>query len=201
MTVAHVDPGITRWGDGTVRIGGNRWSKPTLDEAALVAEDPVRAERLLTRWSRTRLALATRGAVIECVRLAAGEVAQVPLIEPGAMTRTSPHSSTHSLLSPVSTAWYLQHHAVMDQTGAGVDLRAAAVKELPLIDPFALPAALRQRLIEQVDRLGGDDHAERLLDLQETAMEPVRAERLRRVGVVVVARPTTNDAPARFAAV
>ena len=81
MTVAHVDPGITRWGDGTVRIGGNRWSKPTLDEAALVAEDTVRAERLLTRWSRTRLALATRGAVIECVRLAAGEVAQVPLIE------------------------------------------------------------------------------------------------------------------------
>ena len=201
MTVAHVDPGITRWGDGTVRIGGNRWSKPTLDEAALVAEDPVRAERLLTRWSRTRLALATRGAVIECVRLAAGEVAQVPLIELWSDDEDLTSLVYAQLLSPAPTAWYLQHHAVMDQTGAGVDLRAAAVKELPLIDPFALPAALRQRLIEQVDRLGGDDHAERLLDLQETAMElyePSGSDALEWWWSRVPQRMTR---PARFAAV
>ena len=66
---------------------------------------------------------------------------------------------------------------------------------------FALPAALRQRLIEQVDRLGGDDHAERLLDLQETAMElyePSASDALEWWWSRVPQRMTR---PARFAAV
>ena len=171
ITVAHIDPGHLLWGDRGVRINGNRWTKPVVDLQALSLEDPERAQRLTRRWSRQRIALATRGAVIECCQLNEGEVAQVPLIE--LWTDNGPENLAliyAQLLSPSATAWYLQHHAAMDQTGAGIDLRAAAVKFLPMIEPNYWPKELRRKTLALVDRLGGHDHAERLLELQRLVM-------------------------------
>ena len=111
------------------------------------------------------------GAVIECCRLDGGEVAQVPLIElwtdSGAETIALIYAQ---LLSPAPTAWYLYHHAAMDQTGAGIDLRAAAVKVLPIIDPKVWPNDIRQKTLVAVERLGGTDHADRLLEVQRLVM-------------------------------
>ena len=175
ITVAHVDPGHHFWGERTVRIAGKRWTKPVVDLQALTSEDPDRAQRLCDRWSRHRIALATRGAVIECCHLKGGEVAQVPLIELWTDEDTETISLIYAqLLSPAPTAWYLSHHAAMDQTGAGIDLRAAAIKVMPIIAPDRWPPSVRQRTLKAIERLGGSDHADRLLDVQRLVMSLYR---------------------------
>ena len=171
ITVAHVDPGHHLWGERNVRIAGKRWTKPVVDLKALAMEDSERTQRLNERWSRPRVALATRGAVIECCYLTRGEVAQVPLIELWVDSGSETLELIYAqLLSPAPTAWYLRHHAAMDQTGAGIDLRAAAVKDLPIIDPELWPSQIREKTLAAVRRLGGDDHADRLLEVQRLVM-------------------------------
>jgi SAM-dependent methyltransferase len=171
ITVAHVEPGHHLWGERKVRIGGKRWERPILDQAALAREDSDRAARLAQRWKRHRIALATRGAVIECCQLNAGEVAQVPLIE--LWSNESPETTAlvyAQLLSPAATAWYLQNHAAMDQTGAGIDLRAVALKALPIIAPEHWPAPIKAQTLKLVDQLGQKFHPDVLLKLQRTVM-------------------------------
>ena len=58
----------------------------------------------------------------------------------------------------------------MDQTGAGIDLRAATVKVLPIIDPKAWPKDVRDRTLAAIEHLSGNDHADRLLEVQGLVM-------------------------------
>ena len=195
MTVAHVDPGISRWGDGTVRIGGNRWTKPTSMRrcsslrtlACRAAADEMVAHALAGDPRRDRVCstCSGRGRPGTADELWSDDEDLTSLVYAQLLARF------HGLVSPTPRRWTVC---------AGADCRGRR-ERTPAHRPFALPPALRQRLIEQVDRLGGDDHAERLLDLQETAMElyePSGSDALEWWWSRVPQRMTR---PARFAAV
>jgi hypothetical protein len=168
LTVRHIDPAHHHWGKRTVRVAGTRWQRPELDWKALRAEDSKRAENLNKRWQKSRIILATRGAVIEACRLPPGAIAQVPLIELFCDDEEQASLVYAQLLSPATTAWYLRHHAAMDQTGAGIDLRGAALKQMPLVAAKDWPEKLRRRVLEALAKLESSDefNAERLLELQ-----------------------------------
>jgi SAM-dependent methyltransferase len=173
LTVRHIDPAHHHWGKRAVRVAGTRWQRPELDWKVLRAEDPKRAERLHERWQKSRIILATRGAVIEACRLPQGAVAQVPLIELFCDDEEQASLIYAQLLSPACTAWYLRHHAAMDQTGAGIDLRGAALKQMPLVAAKDWPEKLRRRALDAIGKLESCDefNAERLLELQRLVGE------------------------------
>ena len=104
--------------------------------------------------------------MIEACRLAAGTVAQVPLIELWCETPEETALAYAQLLSPPATAWYLRHHGAADQTGAGIDLRAGMLRELPLIPAEAWPTDLRQRALVQIARLDLSFDPDALLEVQ-----------------------------------
>ena len=108
--------------------------------------------------------------MIEACRIPAGTVAQVPLIELWCDDPDEEALIYAQLLAPATTAWYLQHHASKDQTGAGIDLRGAALKALPIVPKRHWPEALKTRVLEQIQDLE-DYTPERLLRLQHSVAE------------------------------
>ena len=152
-----------------MRIAGIKWKRPALDPARLRADDEKRAERLLGRCEVSRIALATRSALIEACALPQGAIAQVPLIELQCGSAEARALLYSQLLAPPASAWYIRNFAAMDQTGAGVDLRVQALKSLPIVPPDAWPEELRLRVIRQVAELETPT-PERLIAVQRSVL-------------------------------
>ncbi|MBF95133.1 MAG: hypothetical protein CMH58_08250 [Myxococcales bacterium] len=171
LSVGLVDPGRHWWGERRAKIAGRWFQRPELHMATLRTEDSERAERLMAKQQGRRLLLATRSAVLECCAVASGVVAQVPLITLRSKTVEELDLIYAQLLSPLATAWYLSRYGHLDQTGAGVDLRVPALKELPLRSMASIAPSTQTELCRRLQALRDRPGQNELQSVQCLALE------------------------------
>ena len=133
VTTRHIDLARCSWGDGTVRVLGERWTRPCVDAARLAANGKM------TRWMRARLVpkvvVATQTRILEAAVDATGAwLPLVPLIsvvprEPGdaALWRVAA-----AIASPVAVVHAARNLFGSAMSPGALKLSAKQVLALPL---------------------------------------------------------------------
>jgi hypothetical protein len=121
VTAGAIDPAHCWWGGRPSRFAGRRLLRPVVDLASLTAIDPVLAQWVRGRL-RSKVVVATQGKVVEATADPHGRmVPSVPVVSVEPRDPDDVWRLLAVLLSPVTTAWALEHYG-----GAG--LAASAVK-------------------------------------------------------------------------
>ncbi len=131
VTVGMIDPLRNRWGRGTFRIAGCRWSHPRVDVEALAEHQPG-VHRWMSRLLRPKVLVATQTKTIEAV---ADEEGTLVPCTPVIAVLPDPDRIWHvtsALLSPVAAAGALAASAGAALSAGTIKLSARQVLALPV---------------------------------------------------------------------
>ncbi|MGQ0832322.1 MAG: N-6 DNA methylase [Microthrixaceae bacterium] len=128
LTSGLVDLGRSAWGERPARVGGARWARPVVDEAALEG----RAADWARRTSGPKLVMATQSRVVEAVPDIDGRLLpSVPLV----VAWPAPErlwAVAAALCSPPVAAWIAARSAGTGLSAHALRLTAGLVRQVPL---------------------------------------------------------------------
>lgn len=129
-STAMVDPGVIRWGELPVRIGGRRWSRPVVDRPALA--DAPSVVSWVDRLRRPKLLVASQTRVLEAAPDPGGDmVALTPLVAVVPSDENDLWLVLAALSAPPATAWAIAQAAGSGRSATTLRVSADLVRRVP----------------------------------------------------------------------